>query len=143
MNVSGSIDASKLPDLTSDRMRTDGQKGRMDAAFAALAHPVRRRVLELLIDRPRTAGSLASEFDLSRAAVSEHLGVLRRSGLVTDAVRGRHRYYDLSAEPWPALSDWLRRFGDGLRDGVPRRDGEPVRALDDATQLERAADGGR
>lgn len=107
-------------------MRTSGQKGRTDAAFAALAHPVRRRILELLLNGTRTAGSLASEFDLSRAAVSEHLGALRRSGLVTHEVRGRHRYYDLAAEPWSELSDWLRRFGDH------RHDGRPFRPADDA-----------
>lgn len=81
-----------------------------DAAFAALAHPVRRRLLELLLESPRTAGSLASEFELSRPAVSEHLAALRRSGLVVDHVRGRERYYELARAPWADIGEWLRPF---------------------------------
>ena len=59
-----------------------------DDVFLALAHPARRRLLELLADGPRTAGDLAAQFTLSRPAVAEHLQILRRAELVHDeAVR--------------------------------------------------------
>lgn len=79
-------------------------------AFAALANPVRRRLLELLADEPRRAGALAAEFDLSRPAVSEHLTVLRRAGLVEEEQRGRERHYRLAPEPLIAVGTWLRPF---------------------------------
>jgi len=78
--------------------------------FAAIANPVRRRLLELLADGPRNAGSLAEEFDLSRPSVSEHLQVLRRAALVQEEVRGRERHYRLSAEPLADVGTWLRPF---------------------------------
>src|SRR4051812_32998272 len=81
-----------------------------DTVFLALAHPVRRRLLEILADGPQTAGALAAPFDLSRPAVAEHLAVLRRAGLVRDDPVGRERHYRLSAEPLIEISDWLAPF---------------------------------
>jgi DNA-binding transcriptional ArsR family regulator len=78
--------------------------------FGALANPVRRTLLEALRDGPRAAGDLASQFTLSRPAVSEHLAVLRSARLVTEEARGRHRYYHLAAEPLAEVSDWLHPF---------------------------------
>lgn len=78
--------------------------------FAALANPVRRRVLELLREAPRNAGALADEFELSRPAVSEHLQVLRRAGLVREEVRGRERRYEVDARPLTEVGEWLHPF---------------------------------
>ena len=78
--------------------------------FAALANPVRRRVLELLLDGPKPAGAVAAEFDLRRPAVSEHLQVLRNHKLVTEAPKGRERHYSLNVEALSDVSDWLRPF---------------------------------
>ncbi len=78
--------------------------------FAALANPVRRRVLELLMESPRHAGALAEQFDLSRPAVSEHLQVLRRAGLVREEVRGRERRYEIDAGPLTEVGAWLNPF---------------------------------
>lgn len=78
--------------------------------FAALANPVRRRILELLREEPRAAGQIASEFELNRPAVSEHLQVLREAGLVRDEARGRQRVYHLNAEALRPAEDWLRGF---------------------------------
>jgi DNA-binding transcriptional ArsR family regulator len=87
-----------------------------DPTFAALANPVRRRLLELLVDGPRTAGQLAAEFELSRPAVSEHLAVLRRASLVQEQPRGRERYYRLHAEPLAEVEQWLHPFERYWRD---------------------------
>ncbi|MGZ4541219.1 MAG: ArsR/SmtB family transcription factor [Blastococcus sp.] len=81
-----------------------------DDVFMALAHPVRRRLLELLAEAPRNAGTLAAQFDLSRPAVAEHLAVLRRAGLVRDDPVGRQRQYRLAAEPLAEVSAWLSPF---------------------------------
>lgn len=81
-----------------------------DVVFLALANPVRRRLLQLLAEGPRTAGDLARQFDLSRPAVAEHLQVLRRADLVTDEQVGRQRHYHLTAEPLEQLHNWLHPF---------------------------------
>lgn len=87
-----------------------------DEVFTAIANPVRRRLLELLAEAPRNAGALAAHFDLSRPAVSEHLGVLRRAALVREEVRGRERLYSLSAEPLADVGAWLQPFERYWRD---------------------------
>jgi DNA-binding transcriptional ArsR family regulator len=80
------------------------------AVFAALASPVRRRILELLLDGPRAASDIASEFQLNRPAVSEHVHVLRSANLVREEARGRQRYYHLNPAPLADVGDWLRPF---------------------------------
>ena len=81
-----------------------------DGVFLALAHPVRRRLLQILAEGPRTAGDLAEQFDLSRSAVAEHLQVLRRAALVRDEPVGRQRRYHLTPEPLAEVEDWLHPF---------------------------------
>jgi DNA-binding transcriptional ArsR family regulator len=82
----------------------------VDRTFAALADPTRRRIVELLREGPRRAGDLAAQFDVTGPAVSRHLRVLRRSGLVeergTDA-DARVRIYRLRPEPLVALRAWV------------------------------------
>ncbi len=78
--------------------------------FAALANPVRRDILVRLRDGPRSVGDLAAGFAIGRPAVSEHLGVLRRSGLVRDEPRGRERYYHLDPRPFRDVEAWLDAF---------------------------------
>jgi DNA-binding transcriptional ArsR family regulator len=82
----------------------------LDATFAALADPTRRRVVDLLRDGPRRAGDLAAATATSRPAMSRHLRVLRTSGLVAvetldDDARGR--VYQLRADRFVALQAWL------------------------------------
>ncbi|SHL16234.1 transcriptional regulator, ArsR family [Pseudonocardia thermophila] len=81
-----------------------------DAVFLALADPVRRRLLELLAEGPRTAGDLGAQFDLSRPAVAEHLQVLRRAELVRDVPHSRTRTYHLVTEPLAQVGEWLHPF---------------------------------
>lgn len=79
-------------------------------AFTALANPTRRQLLTLLLKGPRTAGELATEFSLSRSAISEHLGVLRRAQLVLDKQVGRQRHYEISGEAFQDIYEWLDPF---------------------------------
>ncbi|MGK9272142.1 metalloregulator ArsR/SmtB family transcription factor [Williamsia muralis] len=81
-----------------------------DDVFAALASPVRRRLLEILAEQPQSAGALSDQFALSRPAVAEHLKVLREAGLVADKASGRRRIYELTPEPLADLGEWLHPF---------------------------------
>lgn len=83
---------------------------RNEAVFSALAHPVRREVIALLLARERTAGAIAEAFEISRSAVSEHLGVLRQADLVRETKSGRERIYALNAEPLAEVRAWLEPF---------------------------------
>ncbi len=83
----------------------------MEAA-AAIADPIRRRVLELVRDREVAAGELAAHFDVSRPAVSRHVRVLREAGLVRERREGRLRLYRADPAPLAELRDWLERYWD-------------------------------
>lgn len=84
--------------------------GRLDATLAALADPQRRRVVDLLSQRPRPAGELAQSVGISAPAMSRHLRTLRQSGLVEerhDGLDARVRVYSLRPEPMSDLKKWL------------------------------------
>jgi DNA-binding transcriptional ArsR family regulator len=82
-------------------------------AAAAIADPIRRRLLELVRDDELPAGALAERFDVSRPAVSRHLRVLREAGLVVERREGRQRFYRANPEPLAELRDWLDRYWAG------------------------------
>lgn len=65
----------------------------MDAALKAIAEPHRRQILRLVWDRERSAGEIASNFDVTRPAISQHLSVLRDAGLVSERREGTRRLY--------------------------------------------------
>ena len=82
----------------------------MEAAAAALADPIRRRVLELVRDAEIPAGELAAQFPVSRPAVSRHLRVLREAGLVHERREGRLRLYRADPAPLAELRGWLEAY---------------------------------
>jgi DNA-binding transcriptional ArsR family regulator len=84
----------------------------MDAA-AAIADPIRRRVLELVRDEELTAGTLAAQFAVSRPAVSRHLRVLREAGLIAERRAGKYRLYRANLEPLAELREWLDDYWAG------------------------------
>ena len=65
----------------------------MADAFAAAAEPTRRRILQLLAHGPMYAGDIAARFDVTRSAISQHLGVLAEVNLVSAEKQGRQRLY--------------------------------------------------
>jgi DNA-binding transcriptional ArsR family regulator len=79
-------------------------------ALEALADPTRRRILELLAGDERSAGDLASQFAISRPAVSRHLRVLREHGLVRARGEAQRRLYSLDPAPLAELDAWLARY---------------------------------
>ena len=82
----------------------------MDAVAQALADPVRREILVMLHEAPRTAGAIAETFTVSRPAVSRHLRVLREAGLVRDTVSGREREYALALDALAPLEAFLAQL---------------------------------
>jgi len=78
-------------------------------SLAAIADPTRRRIVELLAARERTAGELVAEFDLSAPAISQHLNVLREAGLVTTRAEGQTRIQALNPDGLDQLGDWLEK----------------------------------
>jgi DNA-binding transcriptional ArsR family regulator len=75
--------------------------------FAALADGTRRRLLEQLSTADRAVSELVAGLDITQAAVSQHLRVLRETGLVTARREGRRRYYRLRPAALTELRDWL------------------------------------
>jgi DNA-binding transcriptional ArsR family regulator len=82
----------------------------VDEVAAAIADPVRREILLMVRDAPRSAGEVADRFAISRPAVSRHLRVLREAGLVRDTADGRRRVYTLDTAPLGELAGWLDRL---------------------------------
>src|ERR1700691_2412704 len=80
------------------------------ATFQALADPTRRAVLDLLRRGSQPAGEIAGAFPVSRPAISKHLRLLRRAHLVQEHREGRHRVYQLNAEPLKAVDAWLEQY---------------------------------
>ena len=90
--------------------------GRLDATFAALADPTRRAILARLAAGEASVTELARPFAISQPAVSKHLKVLERAGLVSRGRDAQRRPVRLEATPLAAAADWLegyRRFWEG------------------------------
>ena len=79
-------------------------------AYAALAEPSRRRILDLLRDGEHSVNDLVERLPLSQPGVSKHLKVLRKAGLVEVRPEGKVRWYALRAEPLAEMAHWLSRF---------------------------------
>jgi DNA-binding transcriptional ArsR family regulator len=93
----------------------------MTDAFAAAAEPTRRRILQLLARGPMYAGDVAGHFDVTRSAVSQHLGVLADAGLVTAERQGRQRLYRIDPSGIARLqaeitSFWTHELDELVRD---------------------------
>ena len=80
------------------------------SAFAALAEPSRRRILDLLREGERGVGELVDHLRISQPAVSKHLRVLREVGLVKVRPTGRRRLYTLRAAPLAEVDAWLTPY---------------------------------
>ncbi|GII75886.1 transcriptional regulator [Sphaerisporangium rufum] len=93
------------------------------AVFAVLAEPHRRRILDLLRERPRTVGELVAELGLTQPGTSKHLRVLREAGLVRTRADAQRRVYELRLEPLAEVHAWLepyRRMWAGGLDALER-----------------------
>ncbi len=105
----------------------------MDLALKALAEPRRRAILRLVRDGELASGEIAAHFDVSGPAISQHLGVLKTAGLVTERRVGTRRLYRVRPEGMTDLRHFVEGFWDAgldrLRDAAEhaQRDAEEAR----------------
>jgi DNA-binding transcriptional ArsR family regulator len=92
----------------------------VEAALKAIAEPRRRRILKLVRDEELSAGEIASHFDVTRPAVSQHLNVLKEAGLVSERRNGTRRLYRVRPEGLVGLKDFLEEFWDVRLDTLKR-----------------------
>ena len=84
---------------------------RLDIIFAALADPTRRRILAMLLEDDMAVTDVAEPFEMSLAAVAKHLGLLGRSGLISQEKRGRVKWCKLEPDALRDASVWMQGFG--------------------------------
>ncbi len=83
----------------------------LDAVFAALADPTRRQILVMLLEDDMAVTDVAEPFEMSVAAVSKHLAVLMRAGLIAQEKRGRVKWCKLDPDAMREASVWMQGFG--------------------------------
>ena len=82
----------------------------MTTTFEALADPTRRRILDLLRERPRLVGELVEMLKISQPLMSKHLRVLREVGLVKVRQDAQRHWYELRLEPLAEVDKWLQPY---------------------------------
>jgi len=92
----------------------------VEAALKAIAEPRRRRILALVRDGELSAGEIASHFDVTRPAISQHLTVLKEAGLVNERRNGTRRLYQARPEGLEELRSFIEGFWDQRLDALRR-----------------------
>ena len=82
----------------------------LDAVFSALADPTRRAILARLMEGEASVNELAEPFTISQPAISKHLKMLERAGLVTRSADGTRRPVRIEAAPMKDAVDWLEKY---------------------------------
>lgn len=90
------------------RKRTESE--RLDATFGALADPTRRAILARLAKGQATVNDLVKPFNISQPAISKHLKVLERAGLITKDIDKQRRPRRIEAKPMAEASEWLEKY---------------------------------
>ena len=85
--------------------------GNLDLVFSALADPTRRRILGMLLEDDMAVSDVAEPFAISLAAISKHLGILTRAGLVLQERRGRVVWCKLDPDALKSATVWIQGFG--------------------------------
>ncbi|SPF77471.1 ArsR/SmtB family transcription factor [Pseudoprimorskyibacter insulae] len=83
----------------------------LDIVFAALADPTRRRILSMLLEDDMAVTDVAEPFEMSLAAISKHLTILTRAGLISQEKRGRVKWCKLEPDAMREASVWMQGFG--------------------------------
>jgi len=84
----------------------------VEAALRAIAEPRRRQILRLVREGEMSAGEIASHFEVTRSAVSQHLRVLKHAGLLTERRNGTRRIYRIRPEGLAELREFIDAFWD-------------------------------
>ncbi len=83
----------------------------LDTVFAALADPTRRTILAMLLEDDMAVTDVADPFEMSLAAISKHLVILTKAGLISQEKRGRVKWCKLEPDALRAASVWMQGFG--------------------------------
>ena len=83
----------------------------LDTVFAALADPTRRTILTMLLEDDMAVTDVAEPFEMSLAAISKHLTILTRAGLIAQEKRGRVKWCKLQPDAMRSASVWMQGFG--------------------------------
>jgi len=83
----------------------------LDTVFSALADPTRRKILAMLLEDDMAVTDVADPFDMSLAAISKHLTILMRAGLIAQEKRGRVKWCKLQPDALREASVWMHGFG--------------------------------
>ena len=83
----------------------------LDTIFAALADPTRRAILSMLLEDDMAVTDVAEPFEMSLAAISKHLGILTKAGLISQEKRGRVKWCKLQPDAMKGASVWMQGFG--------------------------------
>ncbi len=84
---------------------------KLDLTFQALADPTRRAILSMLLEDDMAVTDVAEPFEMSLAAISKHLTILTRAGLISQEKRGRVKWCKLEPDAMKAASVWMQGFG--------------------------------
>ncbi|HYH12628.1 MAG TPA: metalloregulator ArsR/SmtB family transcription factor [Thermomicrobiales bacterium] len=95
---------------------------RLSAVFGALADPTRRAILDRLVAGDATVSELAEPFEMSQPAISRHLKVLERAGLISRSRQATFRLSHLEAEPLREATEWLARYREFWEESYQRLD---------------------
>ena len=83
----------------------------LQATLRALADPTRREILNLLKGQAMSAGEICERFDITGAAISRHLSVLREAELIRDRREGKYIFYELNASVLEEIMLWIKDLG--------------------------------
>jgi DNA-binding transcriptional ArsR family regulator len=95
-------------------------KDSLSLTFAALADPTRRKILAILVDGERTVTQLAEPFEITQPAISKHLRVLERAGLIVRGREAQWRPAKLQAVPLKEASDWMEQVHQNWEESFDR-----------------------
>jgi DNA-binding transcriptional ArsR family regulator len=119
-------------------MQTQPQPDPLSTTFAALADPTRRAILARLADGEATVNELAAPFDLSLPAISKHLKVLQRAGLIEQGRQAQWRPCRLRPEGLRDVAEWVGRYRQHWEESFERLD----EYLQELQEKERGDDAG-
>lgn len=100
-----------MVDQTATLWFSESMSNDLDTVFAALADPTRRAILAMLLEDDMAVTDVAEPFEMSLAAISKHLVILTKSGLISQEKRGRVKWCKLEPDALRAASVWMQGFG--------------------------------
>lgn len=89
----------------------------LNLTFKALSDPTRRKILDLLMDKDLTAGEIADHFQMTKPAISHHLGLLKQGKLVWDERQGQHVIYSINTTVLQEVMKWFMQFNNSKGKG--------------------------